>query len=488
MAISFNQISPNTRVPWAYVEFDNSNAMQGPALQPYHILAMGQKLEAGTVAAATPTRVSSASQAGEFFGVGSMLQGMVTALLANNNFTALTVVALDDPAEGVAAEGTLVVTGPATASGTVALYVAGRRFSIPVASGDTGNDIATAIAAEINDDATLPVTAAAVTGTVTVTARHAGVIGNDIDIRLNYYSGEALPGGVGIAITAMAGGAGDVDIADAWAAVGDEQYNVVAMPYTDSANLAAMEAELADRFGPYRQIDGYAFAAKKGTYGELATFGQSRNSEFVSVMAATGSPSPAYEWAAAISGMVAYYGNIDPARPFQTLEIKGVLAPDLASRFSFAENNNLLFDGIATHSVDAGGRPRVQRLITTYQTNAFGADDTSYLDVNTLLTLSYLRYDFRNYFLRKYPRHKLANDGTRFGAGQAIMTPKIGKAEAIAKFRDWEELGLVEGIEQFKRDLIVERNAQDPNRLDFLLPPDLINQLRVVGAQIQFLL
>src|SRR5690606_14283898 len=123
------------------------------------------------------------------------------------------VVALDDPEGGSAAEGTLVVTGPATAAGTVALYIAGRRLSIAVASGDTGNSVADAIAAEINDDDTLPVTAAAVTGTVTVTARHAGVIGNDIDLRVSYYSGEALPAGIGIAITAMAGGAGDVDVA-----------------------------------------------------------------------------------------------------------------------------------------------------------------------------------------------------------------------------------------------------------------------------------
>ena len=90
--------------------------------------------------------------------------------------------------------------------------------------------------------------------------------------------------------------------------------------------------------------------------------------------------------------------------------------------------------------------------------------------------------------LLRYPRHKLADDGTRFGPGQAIITPKIGKSEAIARFELWEELGLVEGFEQFKRDLIVERNAQDVNRLDFLLSPDLMNQLRVVGAQIGFLL
>lgn len=90
--------------------------------------------------------------------------------------------------------------------------------------------------------------------------------------------------------------------------------------------------------------------------------------------------------------------------------------------------------------------------------------------------------------LSKYPRHKLGSDGTNFAPGQKIMTPKLGRAEAVSIFNGWVELGLVENLSQFKRDLIVERNAQDVNRLDFLLPPDLINQFRVGAAQIQFLL
>jgi phage tail sheath gpL-like len=103
-----------------------------------------------------------------------------------------------------------------------------------------------------------------------------------------------------------------------------------------------------------------------------------------------------------------------------------------------------------------------------------------------MLTLLYLRFTFRNRLLGRYPRHKLASDGTRFGAGQAVITPKIGKAEAVAWFRDMEELGLVENFDQFKTDLVVERNVADPNRLDFLLPPDLINGFIVGAANIQF--
>jgi len=248
-----------------------------------------------------------------------------------------------------------------------------------------------------------------------------------------------------------------------------------------------METELLDRFGPLRQNDGYCHYGFKGTLSEMNVKGDSRNSQFSVIHKALG-PSHPYEFASAICGVVAKAAQIDPARPFQTLTVSGLLPESDSEKLTLEERNILLYHGIATNKVTDAGTIAIERVITTYKTNAAGASDVSYLDLNTLLTLSYLRYDFRNAFLRKYPRHKLANDGTRFGAGQAIMTPKTAKAEAINIFRAWELLGLVENVDQFKNDLIVERNAQDVNRLDIMLPPDIINQLRVIGTKIGFLL
>ena len=148
--------------------------------------------------------------------------------------------------------------------------------------------------------------------------------------------------------------------------------------------------------------------------------------------------------------------------------------------------NALLHDGIATFSVAKGGGVHIERLITTYQQDSAGTPDTSFLDVNTMLTLGYLRFTFRARFALRFPRHKLANDDATFGAGQAIVTPRIARGEVLTLFREWEDRGLVENIDQFKQDLIVERNSGDPNRLDILLPPDIVNQLRVTAAQIQF--
>ena len=69
-----------------------------------------------------------------------------------------------------------------------------------------------------------------------------------------------------------------------------------------------------------------------------------------------------------------------------------------------------------------------------------------------------------------------------------MITPRLGRAEALARYRTWETRGLVEGAEAFRAGLICERNAQDRNRLDWLMTPDLVNQFRVGGAKIQFVL
>ncbi len=489
MAISFNSVPPANRTPFTFVEFDNAGANQGPTLKKYRAVLFGQKLAAGTAVANTLLRITSVAQARLAAGAGSMLAHMFELWFKANPLTEVFMMPLTDDGAGVAATSTLTFAGTATAAGTISLYVAGRPIRVGVSLGDTAAAIATALAAAINANSDYPVTAAAVGAVVTLTYKHKGTAGNGVDVRLNYYNdAELLPVGITCAVVGMANGATDPSLVAAISNLGETQFDVIGHPYTGAQSLTALENELADRWGPIRQNDGRAITFKSETLNNLATLGGTRNSPHSLIFGGEKFPSAPYEIAASLAGVTAYYLNIDPARPLQTLPLPGILPPADGDRFLMAENNTLLFSGIATLFVDDGGVVRIQRAITTYRKSPLGADDPSYLDITTLATLSYLRYDFRTFWMNKYPRHKLANDGTRFGAGQAVMTPKIGKAEAISKFRDWEELGLVEGFDQFKNSLIVERNISDPNRLDFFMAPDLMNALVVTGVKIGFLL
>lgn len=486
MTISFNHIPISLRTPGQFVEIDNSQAVRGLVGMPSRILVVGQMLATGTAEAGVPVDVLSADQAAQLFGRGSMLHRMTMTLKANNRWTRTTCVALAEDGAAVAATGTLTFSGTADAAGVLALMLAGQRVRVGVSAEDGGAAVAAKVVAAVTAAADLPVTASAVGAVVTLTCRWGGESGNAIDLRHSYHVGESLPTGLALTIAAMAGGAGNPEIGPALLAMGDDWYTDIALPYTDAANLLAMEAELAERFGPMIQMDGHAYTAASGSHATLTTLGSGRNSPHLTILGLAGCPTPPWEVAAALCGVAAYHLAIDPARPLQTLPLAGVLPPSELDRFRLEERNLLLFDGISTARVDDGGRVLIERAITTYQTNAFGLADPSYLDLNTLKTLAFLRYSVRARISQRYPRHKLASDGTRFGAGQAIVTPRVIRAELVALFEDWERAGLAEGIDQFKEDLVVTRNDNDPNRVDAIIPPDIINQFRVFAAQVQF--
>lgn len=488
MSMSFNSVPIDIRVPGQYIEIDNTKALKGLPGMPVKILVIGQKLSSGTAAALTPYLITSVDQAKQLFGTGSQLSHMMEKFKANNTLSEVWAIGQADAGAGVSATGTIVIGGAATVNGTLTVYIGGRRVQASVLTTDTAAQVATKLQAAIAAKTDLPVTATVATSTVTLTARHKGVCANLIDVRVGYYPDEVLPTGLTATVTGLAGGATNPDVNDVLNAIGDEWYTDFVMPYTDTANMAAMETELADRFGPLKMLDGICYVGRSDTHANLITAGDGRNSPHMVTIGAYKSPTPPYEWAASLGAVCSESAKNDPARPVQTLKLTGVLPPSIPHRFILEERDLLLRHGIGTFMVDAGGTVLIERAVTGYRQNPFGAADISYLDIETMKTLAYLRYSLRAYIALRYPRYKLADDGTAFSRGQAVVTPKTIRAAIINLFFQWEEQGLVENATQFIEDLIVERDSNDPNRVNALVPPDIINQLRVFAAQIQYVL
>ena len=69
---------------------------------------------------------------------------------------------------------------------------------------------------------------------------------------------------------------------------------------------------------------------------------------------------------------------------------------------------------------------------------------TVILDSETLHTSAYVLRKLKSVITSKYGRHKLASDGTRFGPGQAIVTPAVIKGELLVLYRQLERAGIVE--------------------------------------------
>jgi phage tail sheath gpL-like len=217
------------------------------------------------------------------------------------------------------------------------------------------------------------------------------------------------------------------------------------------------------------------------------TFGDTRNSGVVSIMGfEVNSPSPVFEWAAAYTAKTQRAFINDPARPLQALTLNQIKAAQTNLRFHFIELNSLASNGIAIQKIGSDNQPMIAREATTYQLNLYGQPDDAYELMTTLATLAKLLRNQKQAITSKFPRHKLANDGTRFGPGQAIVTPGIIKAELINQYQQDMYNGLVEDLSSFKRNLLVERDPNDPNRVNVLYPPDLINQLRIFAVLAQF--
>ena len=322
---------------------------------------------------------------------------------------------------------------------------------------------------------------------VTVTARYKGATGNDVDLRLNYNYGDVSPVGVAVAIVAMSGGTTNPDITTVTAALGDTQYHTIVTPFTDTAALTVLESFASTRWGGMVMKEAQLFAAAVGTYSTMTTLVAGRNSPFLCLMPTQKSPTTTWEVAAIAAALDADQSS-SPSnvnRPRQTMEMVGMLPPAETDRYTRAERNIHLQNGAATFLVDEGGVCRIERMVTTYKTSN-GVPDPSYQDVEIMRTLGYLRYSTRVRIALRFPRFKLANDGTPIPPGQPIVTPKVIRDELITLFMDWQEAGLVEGLDQFKRELLVERNTTDVNRVDAIIPPDLINGLRVFAASVQY--
>lgn len=488
--VPFKNIPQNIRVPLFYAEVDNSQANSATATQ--RALILGQITSAGVAPAGIPVISQGNGDAQLAGGPNSVLAAMTAAYRLNDTFGEVWYLPLADDGSAVAATGTLTFTAVPTVGGVLSFYLAGIRYSLPVLAAASVASMATALAALVNADGTAPVTASPAAGVVTFTAVNAGPLGNDIDMRVNYQGtlgGESTPTGLAFTIVQMASGATAPSLTTPLANLSSQTFDFIACPYTDTASLNALKVFLNDQTGRWswdEQLYGHVFTALQGTVGALTTAGEARNNQHESILGFNNSPTPAYIWAAALTGAAAASLKVDPALPLQTVVLEGVLAPPLQSRFALTDRNTLLYDGIATYAVASDGTVSIENLITTYQKNSFGNADNSYLEVETMFTLMAVLRSMQSAITSKFSRVKLAANGTRFAAGSNVVTPNIIRAELIAEYQGLELIGLVQNSAAFAAGLIVEQNGSNPNRVDVLWPGTLIDQLRIFAVLAQF--
>lgn len=176
----------------------------------------------GTVTENVPRLSGGPADAGSIYGFGSMIHRLIVAAWAGHGGAIPTWVIPQHEAGGAVAStsNTFAVTGPATAAGVLAFYVAGIRYAVTVPSGMTATQAGDALVAAMTADPACPCTGINTIGTIALTAKSKGPWGDSIAVAVNILPGDALPAGIACAVTILAAGAGVPTLATALNALG----------------------------------------------------------------------------------------------------------------------------------------------------------------------------------------------------------------------------------------------------------------------------
>jgi phage tail sheath gpL-like len=485
---NLTEIPTDWRVPGTYVQVRPNYSQAGLLPYPARALIVGQMLGTGAGIAGQVYPLLGPDQAANLFGYGSMAHRMAIRFLAANNSIPVDIVALADV--GVAmATGTITVVRVPAASGAEIIEIAGQRVGVLFnAATDTSVTLAAAkIAAAINAQISLPVTATSVLGVVTLTARHAGVSGNDIQVRVPNWPDANAPSQFNATNTVMASGAVNPTVASIFAAIAAVDYTDIVMGWNDAANLAALNAELNRRYGAMVKLDGYGFVAPSAAYGSLPGIVSPLNGKYLSALGAQNWRSPPWEVAAAFGGAASQALYADPARQLRGLALPGIVPPGAADLFDPTERNLLLHDGISTFEVRADGTVAIERAISTYLTTDLGFADTAWLDINIAKVCSRIRYDWRAYVSAVWPSSKLTDDGSLAAESDpTIATPSRLKGSWIARSKLYEQSGWIENSAVLGASATFDRSKSDRNTVMSDLPIQIVGNLISLDCGLSF--
>lgn len=468
--IAFEKIPSSTRKPGVYAEFNTKMAVRNLPGNRQRTLIIGQKTAAGSLAALTLTDVFSDVEAAAYCGQGSQVHRMVRAALTANPYANLSVVALDDVAGGTLASWPVTVAGAPTAAGAFALALNDTVVPVNVAVTDTPTTVAAALVAAITAQPKLPFTAANVAGVLTLTAKNKGTVANAFKV---VASGAAT--GMTMVVGAPVAGATDPDITAALTAAFLGGHDQIVVPYRDTPNLTALRSHL-DNVGNYAEKRwALGYTASNGSLALAITLSAALNHGWMSNVWCRNTTTTTMEIAAAYAAVIA--GSEDPALPFDYLEVPGVAVPLVADRTSRTEEESALYNGVTPLNVGPGERVQIVRAITTYVLNAAGVPDTSLLDITTPRTLKYVAKVFVEDRARRYSRAKISDrliDGMR--------------DTGIVLLKQLEELEIIERVTDNLPQYLIERDLQDPNRLNERIPLDVINGLHILAERFDLLL
>ncbi len=497
--ISFSNINPSVRASKVFVETEGVRRTVGGDNIPPIGLIVGQydqTLAAG-ITDDVPVKVTTADQAGTLFGFGSELhrQAMWIFGALGGFYDNMWAVPIAEPGAAVKASGDIVFgAGPATSGGTFRFSIGGDIVNVNVAIDDTITGIGDALVAAITAELGASVTAVNALGTVTVTAKTAGVNGNEISLVLNP-SGQTdedlNPAGVTVTVPGsggyLTGGVGATDVSGIWANLGSRWYTHISGPYTDATNLASYDAAGDARFDPgtNRFFAAY-FGYVKENYAAALAVPATINSKWINPTWEDRSYSPRWEMQAAVMGFSMASMALDPGRPFKTLAVGIPVNPATPNR-TYDENDALFRAGMGYFNVDTAGALRIGDLATTYRTAPGGAPTEEWFDTVAIHLRQQKSFNLETLFLGSPYERGIVADDTTITAKDYVIKPAKVITDLFGMIDFWNSEGWTKNPATVKATVAAEINTGNNSRIDAELTDDPAQALRIIAVKYKFL-
>ncbi|MFV2030595.1 phage tail sheath subtilisin-like domain-containing protein [Neisseria sp. S1] len=466
--IDFDTIPGSVRVPGRYIEFNTKTAVSGLPQNPQKMVLIAP-MTTGRQAALEPVNLFSDAEAADLFGAGSWAHLCVRQAFTNNAYLDLTVIGVADASDGAtAATGSVNVSGKATGTGIASIVLGGIAYNTAVAIDDTAEAVASRLRALLAAPDS-PATAAGSSGTVALTAKCKGEIGNDLAL-----TAKCTAAGLSLSANAFTGGAGNADISAALAKIAGKRYHIICSAFADDANAKRLSNHLAAVSNAIEKRGAVGVIGQRGSLSAGTTFAGKLNDGRISIPWYKGAIESSALIAAGYAAVLAF--EEDPAKPLNTLEIKGLSITEDANWPLYAELNNALYNGLSPLTV-VNNKVQILRGVSSYTRNATGTEDPALLDITTIRTLDYVRDAVNQRIALRFPREKLHN-----------RTPQKVRSEILDVLMKLEDAEIIENVAANAPKLLVERAPNDPNRLNAVIPADVVNGLHVFAARIDLYL
>lgn len=419
------------------------NVTKAPASQiisnaPQKVLIVGQQTGSTYTSGQLVEEIGNANVEIGNFGKGSHIAEMVRAFKSVNQVTRVDAIPLDDDGSAVSATGTIEFSGTSTEAGTLTVYIGSRKnhaYSLAVASGDTATTIGAALVTALGNDDYAVVSGVNTTGSVALTAKNGGTVGNNIGLQV---SGSVA--GVSVTVTAMSSGATDPTLTNLFDVIGEERYQTIVYPGSYAIPTLTTDF-LDDRWNTSNKIlDGVGVISKTDTFANLGTFLDAQNSQSLIVHCNETVSDDLYKGSSLFELDDVISAQIGAVRSLRLTDGSNVSRYVIASNLdliggtsaaSLPYFNTPLFDlpiidigkGFSSTEVkslnDKGGfvcgnnvtRTAVLlgQVYTTYKTDVAGNSDQTYQFLNNVDTLSNIAEFFFNNLRADYAQYRLTD-------------------------------------------------------------------------------